>query len=180
MAWMNEDGLYVKFGTEEAHRNAGGEYNAGGNTVSEIEFVIDYTDALSATASILGTADNPGSFGVVIPKGMFIEEIQTIAEEAFTSSGTIGSASLVLGLVAEDRSTTYDPDGFLTSSFAGGAFDAAGEKTTVSVGSTGAGVLIGTVLANDGIIVVANAGHASHPLTAGKLRVRVRGYIPTP
>ncbi len=180
MSWTNNDGLFIKYGAEEVAVARGGEYAEGlaGDVV--YEFSVNYTDALSATAGILGDAGSEtGSFGVMIPKGLRIKEVEVVTHTAFTSSGTIGSASLVMGLIREDRSTTYDVDGFTTTAFVGGVFDAAGETTVVRIGTTGAGAFIGTTLANDGLVVVANAGHASHPFTAGRAIVRVRGYWPT-
>lgn len=179
MSWMNNDGLFVKFGTEEQAVVRGG-LTRGANGSYVYEATINYTDSLSATASILGSASGTetGSFGVMIPKGLRVEAVEVIAESAFTSSGTIGSASLVIGLIREDRSTAYTANGFTTSAFVGSVFDAAGEKTTVGIGTTGAGAFIGTTLANDGLLVVANAGHASHPFTAGKAKVRIIGYFP--
>lgn len=181
MSWMNSDGLYTKFGSEEGHIARGGEVATNGD-MHTFEFVVQYTDALSASAQILGEASGTltGPFGVMIPKGFFVEEVETIAETAFTSSGTIGTSTMVMGLIREDRSTAYTANGLTTTSFAGGSFDAAGEKTVLRVGSTGAGAFIGTALANDGLVVVANSQHASHPYTAGKLVVRVRGYFPAP
>lgn len=176
MSWTNSDGLYVKFGAEEVAVSRGGEYatDVAGDVV--FEFSVNYTDLLSATATILGDlGSETGSFGVRIPKGLFVKEVEVLTAAAFTSSGTIGSATMVMGLIREDRSTTYDVDGFTTTSFVGGVFDAAGETTTVRVGSTGAGAFIGTSLANDGLVVVANSAHASHPLTAGRAIVRVKG-----
>lgn len=171
--WTNNDGLLVKFGTDEAALARGGERtDVLGNHV--IEFVVNYADALSATAAILGAS--AGSYGVLVPKNLFIEEIEFVTETAFTSSGTIGSATLVLGLIRDDRTTTYDVDGFTTTSFVAGVLDAAGEKTVLRVGGTGAGALIGTELANNGYIVVANSAHASHPYTAGSVRVRIVGH----
>lgn len=178
MSWLNADGLYQKFGTEETVVVRGGEYNTGGHPEMVFEFKIAYTDALSATASILGTVTESGSAGVMIPKGMYIEEVEVITEAAFTSSGTIGSSTLVIGLVREDRSTTHDVDAFTSTSFVGGAFDAAGEKTVLRIGSTGVGSAVGTVLAHDGLVIVANSAHASHPFTAGRAIVRVKGYMP--
>ena len=34
------------------------------------------------------------------------------------------------------------------------------------------------ILSEDGVIVVANTAHGSHPYTAGKAIVKVRGYYP--
>lgn len=178
MSWTNSDGLYVKFGTEETAVARGAEYT---NDIGQhvIEFVVDYTDALSATASILGSASGTetGSYGVMVPKNLFIEAVETFVETAFTSSGTIGTSTLVMGLIRDDRSTTYDVDGLTTASWTGGNLDAAGERVYLVVGGTGAGALIGTELANDGLIVVANSQHASHPFTAGSVRVRVIGHF---
>lgn len=175
--WVNGDGLTVKFPGAKGDVVKGGSYanTTDGNHVTE--FVIDYTDLLSATAAILGSADaaTDGGLGVWLPEGAFIEEVETIALAAFTSSGTIGSATLEIGLVkASDRSTALDADALTTTSFVGGAFDAVGEKTVIRVGSTGAGSSIGVALTENGIIAVRNSAHGSHPYTAGKLLVRVK------
>lgn len=178
MSWQNNDGLYVKFGSEEGVSAQGGEYNKSGNQ-HEYEVVVDYSEALSATAAIIDGGSALGPQGVVIPEGLRIEEVEVFTETAFTSSGTIGSSTFVLGLKKRsDRSTELDHDGLLTASFVGGSIDAAGEKTVVRVGSTGAGALIGTTLSEDGVLVIANSAHASHPYTAGKAIVRIRGYYP--
>lgn len=172
MSWLNNDGLYVKFGKEEGASNRGGSISKDDKNV--VEFYIDYTDALSATPTLVGTS--AGAQGVVIPKNVRIEAVETVVITPFTSSGTIGSASLVLGTKrATDRSTEIDHDGFTTSSFVGSSFDAAGERVYLVPGTTGAGALIGAQSSStyNGLVVASNAGHASHPFTAGRLKVRV-------
>lgn len=177
MVWTNSDSLHVRFGQETAQPAQGGEVsNLGGQ--HKFTFVIKYTDLLSATAAIVDGV-TAGALGVKIPKGLYVEEVEVVAETAFTSSGTIGSSTLVMGLIREDRSTTYDVDGFTTTAFVGGVLDAAGEKTVLRIGSTGAGAFIGTALANDGYIVAANSAHATHPYTAGKVKVTITGYYPS-
>lgn len=175
--WQNADGLYIRYGADEADNADGGlKSNIDGN--HEVEFDLAYTDFDSATASLPQDSD---SFGVVIPKGARIEEVETFVSTAFTSSGTIGSSTFVLGLKkASDRSTELDHDGFLTSSATGTALGlaTAGSKTTVKVGGTGAGALIGTTLTENGVICVSNSAHASHPHTAGEIKVRVRYFYP--
>lgn len=178
MSWMNGDNLYVKFGREEGISAQGGEFGALDLGRHVIDFVISYLDAGSATAAVLGSdADTPngtGSRGVIVPANAYIEELELRAETAFTSSGTIGSSTLVIGLnKASDRSTALDVDGFTTTSFVLGVLDAAGEDVMVNIGTTGAGALIGTQLSEAGVIVVANSAHASHPLTAGSARCRL-------
>ncbi len=178
MSWQNSDGLYVKFGPEEGKPALGGETNSL-NSIHTYEFVIDYSEALSATYAIVDGGSALGPQGVVIPEGLRVTEVEVFTQTAFTSSGTIGSSTFSVGLKKRsDRSTELDHDGLLTASFVGSAIDAAGETSVVRVGSTGAGALIGTTLAEDGVIVVANTAHASHPYTAGKAVVKVRGFYP--
>lgn len=180
MTWLNSDGLFVKFAKEEGISARGGSPEVDDSGLHRFIFTVNYTDMLSASTQILGASSgvDAGSLGIMIPKGLRVTEIETFAETAFTSSGTIGSSTLVLGLIREDRTTELDYDGFTTTSVVGSTFDAAGETNVIRVGSTGAGALIGTTLANNGYITVSNSAHASHPYTAGKLIVQVKGYFP--
>lgn len=185
MSWMNADGLHVKFGTEEAAAIRGGEFGTPHLGMHVIDFIIDWKDALSATASILGsvaTVANPltGSAGVLLPEGFIPEVLLIRAVEAFTSSGTIGSSTLVIGgIKASDRSTAYDVDGLTTTSFVLGVLDATSEgpATTneIKVGATGAGDDFGVAYTEAAYVCVANSAHASHPLTAGVAHCRLMG-----
>ena len=184
MSWMNGDGLFVKFGTEEAATSRGGHYATDDQGRHVIEFVIDWKDCLSATAAVLGsvaTVANPltGSFGVLVPEGFVPEFMEAVTAVAWTSSGTIGTADLEIGLKkASDRSTVYDADAFTTTSFVGGVFDAANETTLIKSGATGVGSAFGIALTENAVITVRNSGHASHPYTAGVLRCRLVGRYP--
>lgn len=178
--WTNSDGLVVKFGQSEADPLKGGLLPSA-DGIYKTQFTVDYTDALSATYSVLGSASGTtdGALGIQIPEGARIKAIEVVVQTAFTSSGTIGSATLGLGLKKwSDLSTELDHDGFLTASFVGSALDAVGERSYVTPGSTGAGALIGTTLSEDGVIALANTAHASHPYTAGKAIVTVEWFYP--
>lgn len=181
MSWTNSDGLYVKFGTEEAASQRGAEHGIPDQGRHVIEFTIDWKDCLSATAAILGsvaTVANPqtGSFGVLVPAGFIPEFMETTATTAWTSSGTIGTADLEIGLKkASDRSTALNADAFTTTSFVGSVFDATNENVLVKVGATGAGDQYGIAVTENGLITVRNSGHASHPYTAGVLKCRLVG-----
>jgi hypothetical protein len=177
--WQNADGLSVRFGRDEASLIPGKEIGALDSGRHVIEFVIEYTDAQSATAAILGT-DTDGSWapggtvGIIVPEGAVIEEIELRAQTAFTSSGTIGSSTLVIGTKKlSDRSTELDHDGITTTSFVMGVLDATAETVVVRPGVTGAGDDYGVAFTEPGVIVVANSAHASHPFTAGKARCRL-------
>jgi hypothetical protein len=177
MTWLNSDGLYVKFSKEEADAAQGGEFNSV-DGIHTYSFKLDYSDALSATHAIVnGGASTLGPYGIVLPEGLRLIEVETIVQTAFTSSGVIADGELDLGLVQRDRSTAILVNGLLA------AFDTlninvAGEHNVIRVGSTGAGALLGTTLSQDGIIVAANLQHATVPFTGGVLRVYIRGYFP--
>jgi hypothetical protein len=175
--WLNSDGLYIRYGADEADNAIGGvKNNVDGEY--EIEFELPFSDFDSATASLPHGTD---SFGLVVPKGARIEEVETIVQTAFTSTGTVGSATIVLGLKqASDRSTELDHDGFTTSSFLGSTagIGTVGTKHFVRVGGTGAGALLGTTLSQNGVLVASNSAHATHPLTAGVLKIRLRYFYP--
>lgn len=180
--WNNSDGLTVKMARDESALNKGGSYSTLG-PLQCTEIKIEYTDALSASSQIVGTVAGPssnpvGALGVQIPGGVRIEAIEVIPEVAFTSSGTIGSSTFVLGLVRNDRTTENDYDGFTTSSFVGTALDTKGERTYLVAGGTGAGAFVGAETVYPGYITVANSAHASHPFTAGKAIVRIYWYNP--
>jgi hypothetical protein len=176
--WQNADGLSVRFGRDEAHTVPGKELAEAGSGRHVIEFVIEYTDAGSATATILGADTDSswggGTVGVIVPEGAVVEELEIRVQTAFTSSGTIGSATMVIGTKKlSDRSTELDHDGFTTTSFVAGVLDAMAETTVVRPGVTGAGDDYGVAFTEPGVIVVANSAHASHPYTAGKARCRL-------
>lgn len=183
MTWFNSDGLLVKFGREEGALSRGGEISD--DTWNHcIVFEINWTDVLSATPAVLGsvarsTGEAVGTYGVVVPEGARIVALEVLVKTPFTSSGTIGSSTLVIGTKKDsDLSTELDHDGFTTSSFVAGVLDGAGERTTVIPGVTGAGDDYGTTLAESGVICVSNSAHASHPYTAGKALCRLFYYLP--
>lgn len=174
--WMNSDGLYIRLGVDEGKSSQGGEYAEVADGLWVGELVIPYTDILTATATI---PSSEGGFGFLVPAGLRIEKVITTVETAFTSSGAIGSSTLVVGLKkASDRTTALDHAG-LTSTGATGtnlSLNTVGAITEVT-GSTATtkGGLIGTTLAENGVLVVANSAHATNPFTAGSVRIKVVG-----
>lgn len=163
--WLNPDGLYIKYGPSEATATTGGEYETDGPfRLTEVE-ISDIT-VLTTTAGATILADN-----VMIPKGARIESVQIINKTAVTTGST---SALNVGLVREDRSTELDFDG-LIAALDSAAFNAAGETVTLTPGSTGAGALIGTTLANAGLFV---ADWDTAVFTAGAVYIRVRWYVP--
>lgn len=166
MSWMNGDGLYVTFGAEKAQPSKGGAVSTlGANKL--VEAVISDFTKLGTTAEIIGTEDGGASFGVIIPKGAFIEKVEILMTTAATSAG---SATLDIGLIkSSDRSTAIDDDG-LAAAVALTAIDADGDVVELVQGSTGHGALVGTTLTENGVLCVS---YNTAAFTAGAAKVRV-------
>lgn len=158
MGWYNSDGLYVKYGVEEATTARAGEYLTTGPQ-QLIELVIDPMTGLGSSAAVQER-------NLVIPKNARIEKVELITTTAATSGG---SATLSVGTVDTDYSSNA-ADGGLINASALTTHDAAGETTVLTVGSTGAGTLIGTTLSSNKVIT-AKYGTAAY--TAGAVRVRI-------
>lgn len=165
MAWVNNDGLRVKFGTEEGTSGKGGTLATpanGGVTVHE--WVITAT-SLTTTPTII-------DFDTRIGTGARIERVEVISETACTSGG---SATLDIGFKrASDFSTELDHNG-LVAALALASINVAGEVNLLTPGVTSAGALIGTDLANTGVLV---ASYGTAAFTAGVLKVRVYTSVP--
>lgn len=166
--WTNSDGLFIKFGATEG--TVGGitgigwaaEYSRLADGRHMVEVVLNPMTAIpSSAASGAGIVSDT----VTIPSGARMDEIQVFCDTVATGTG----ATLNLGLVDQDRSTEIDYDGFLAA-LALTSIDAAGERTTVTAGSTSAGALLGTTLTNTGLISV---DYDTAAYTAGKIRIYI-------
>jgi hypothetical protein len=163
MGWTNSDGLYIKFGTEEATAATSGMYNKLDNE-HEAEVVL--------TLTALGTsAARVGSETLVIPSGARITKVTVLNQTAATSGG---SATLNVGLQRLDRSTELDYDGLLVTAPLAD-FNAAGETKEYIIGVTGVGALVGTTTAYPGYIT---ADYDTAAFTAGVVRVKIFYYFP--
>lgn len=157
MGWYNNDGLYVKFGTEEATVANVGNYNVSGPE-NMIELKITDMTALGTSAAIQDA-------GLVVPKNAFIQKVEVIVDTACTGT----NAALNVGLIRTDRSTELDYDGLIAAG-AVATLAAAGNIVEYTQGSTGHGALIGTTLANNGYLT---ADYDTAAFTAGAITIRV-------
>lgn len=161
--WNNNDGLYLKYGTSKATAAAAGDFLAyGSNRIIELK-ISDLT-TLTTTAAILD--DN-----VYVPTNCIIEQVEIISDTAATSGG---SATLSVGLMKDDRSTTIS-DTALISALALTSIDGTGEKTTLTLGSTSAGTKIGTTIGSDRGYITAKYGTAAFTAGAVTIRIYYRG-----
>lgn len=166
MAWMDNTGLYQKYGLEQVVSQVAGEYRYDG-PVRCIEIDLDLT-ALTTTA---GTVI-PGTDSVNFPAGFVVDRIEVFTETVATSGG---AATLNLGLTRLDRTTEIDWDGLLVG-VALTAMDTAGETVVYSKGVSGAGALVGTTVGSNPGYLVANAGTAV--FTAGRAKIRIFYHKP--
>ena len=160
--WLNSDGLYIRLGRDEGVSTTAGTYPTmvAGQHVTELR--IPAMTALGTSPAIMANS-------TIIPAGATIARVEVVAETACTSGG---SAALNVGLIRLDRSTELDYDG-LVAALALTALDANGETTSLVEGSTSHGALIGTKLANAGLLT---ADYDTAAYTAGEVVVRVYWY----
>lgn len=151
----------------EAEITRAGELSSEQGDFRIWEVIIDLVNTTTGSAILEDTQD------VVFPSGLFIDDVTVFAEVAATSGG---SATLNIGLIRQDRSTTYDASAFLAAAPLAD-YNAVGKQKQYAIGVTGVGTKTGTVLANSGVLV---ADWDTAAFTAGRIRVLIRGHIPRP
>lgn len=157
MGWLNNDGLYVKFGTEEGNVGILGEYRTNA-AQRQTEIILDLT-TLASTDTIL-------DFTTFLPKDAFIEKVDIETKVSATSGG---SATLSVGLYKSDTTTAISATG-LVSALALATIGNAGTLTTLTLGSTGAGAKIGST---PGFPAYFSAKYGTAAFTAGVVAIRV-------
>lgn len=160
MAWMDNAGLYQKYGLEQTVPMAGGEYRTVAE-LREIEVKIDLTK-LTSTATIITGGDD-----IFFPTGFMIEQIELVVETAATSGG---APTLDIGLMRTDRTTELDWDGLIAAEVLA-TLTPAGKKVVYNQGTSKAGALVGATTANIGQIT-ARANTAT--FTAGVVTIRIK------
>jgi hypothetical protein len=163
--WHNADGLFLTFGTDKATANTAGEYRSLGK-LREVEVKIDLT--------ALTEAEVVQSDTTFIPAGARIEEVEIVTHTA-AATGT----AIDVGLVRTDRTTAIDADGLIQAEVTAD-MSTTGEKNVfrqeAGVGASLGGALIGTTLANVGLITASRT--TATAFTAGLVHVCVRYYMP--
>jgi hypothetical protein len=163
--WLNNDSLFLKFGTNKADVETAGTYKSYGPTVTH-EIYIDLTKLTSSAVIQSDTFRLPGG------ANWFIEEVVVDVE---TNAASSGSGTVSVGLIQGDRSTGAVDNAFVN------ALDLhasnAGTKFTLTLGSTGAGTLIGShpSLASDSYYITAKEGTAVYQTGVIRVRIMARG-----
>lgn len=150
--WTNADGLYIKFGVDEATQHKAGEY---ANDVAGLHVVEVEVNAADLAAVASQTIFSDTSY---LPSNAFIESATFKVETAFAGA----TATLDFGLVRKNRTTEIDYDGI----------DAAIAVAALTAGATinCDGALIGTRLSQ---AAIPTARNNTADLTAGKGYLRI-------
>lgn len=160
-SYMDNAGLYQKYGVDQATPKVGGEYKNFGQ-LREIE--------LKLTLASLTQAETIVDDTVFFPAGMIIQEV-IVETTAVAATGV----AIDLGMIRTDRTTEIDYDGILAA-FPLASMDSAGEQTTLTKGSTFAGALIGATTTNVGHITC--SATTSAVFTTGIVVIKIRYYKP--
>lgn len=159
--WMNNDGLYLQYGTSKAVPTTAGDFLSLGEW-RDIEFTLTLA-SLSATPLIIANT-------TFLPSGVFIESVQTKIEVVGA-----GASTLSIGTMRSDRTTSISNVNLINVA-ALTTLDLAGEEVTYTALATpaGGGALIGTTTSfPDGFAYITATGTAT-PFTTGVVKVRIR------
>ena len=170
--WNNADNLYLKYGPDKALPKRAGEARMVGD-IHEVTCKITLTD-LTETETVMDDT-------AVIPKGARIQEVELLTQTLATL-GTAIDVGLARRVTAGATTLTeIDYDGLLAAAPIA-VINAAGERTiytavtTVPASATGTGALIGTTLANNGLISASRTD--STAFGAGVVIIKIRYFMP--
>ena len=169
--WMNNDGLYVQYGTSKAVPTTAGDYLSYGET-REIEFTLTLANTAAGATSIIGNT-------TFVPSGVFIETVELDVEVA-----AAGGTSISIGTMRADR-TTVGTGGTSNVSFANAVLTAsltpAGTKQIYNIPTAAAGgTALGTTTSfTDGFayLTLTNAGTYTNGVIKGRIKYRGIGTI---
>lgn len=165
--WTNNDGLNVLFHKSQGQVIRGGSYREAGSGRHCTEVIIDLADLPTAASG----DEQIQSETLIIPSGVYIEQVDVFVEEEPTTSG---SPNLDLGLVKLTR-LEYDFNGLLAAADAFETGTDVGTTHTYLKGTTEAGALVGAVTAFAGYV---SASADTADWTDGTLRVRIYYHVP--
>lgn len=162
--WVNNDGLAIYLGDDEAALGNGGEYKT-----FDLMRVVDVEIDL-ATLTQAETIQSR----VVFPKGKVLGKVEVIADVA-AATGT----AIDVGFVRTNAAATeVDYDGILAA-FPLASMNAEGEITVLTDGSSGAGALVGVVASADYPMYITASRTDATAFTAGRIRLRLHWYKKT-
>lgn len=160
--WMNNDGLFVQFGTSKAVPTTMGDFLSYGEW-RDIEFTADLTTGqplATAGTYIMGNT-------TMLPTGVFIESVNYSVETAGA-----GGTSISVGTMRADRTTSISNTN-LSAAIATASLTA-GANVTVFTG----GIVGTTTSFTDGFAYITATTIGTYTAGKVKFRIRYRGLPP--
>jgi hypothetical protein len=166
--WLNQDGLYLKFGTTKVVPDIGGEFKTYGD-LRTIELDLDLS-----TLGVAGT-NTIISDQVFVPVGARIEQVELVTHIAVAGAGTLD-----VGVINTDRTTIPAAPGAGATAFVAAATQAAlavaGTKIILTTGVATAGTFVGKTVATTGYITARSNAVAM----TGNVHIRIKYYTSVP
>jgi hypothetical protein len=156
-SWLDNAGLYQKYGVDQTTSGTGGEYRTNGKE-REIEFTLNLVN-LTETETVVD--DN-----IFFPTGVKITEVEILVETA----GATGAA-IDVGFQRTDRATEIDYDGLLVAATTGLTI---GSKTVYRKGTAQAGAMVGSGVATTNVGHITASRTTATAFTAGLYKITVR------
>ena len=166
--WLNSDGLYIKYGANEAATGVVGEYGEQAAGVRVLEIRIPALTALTNTDAIL---DQNAYLG----KNARIEWVEVLNIGTVTATSG-GAATLSVGLMRTDQTTSLSSTAVLNAAPLTD-WATVGTLKRYTVGVTGAGGFIG-VPASATNVTYFTAKWGTAAFTAGSISIRIGFSIP--
>ncbi len=157
-AWLDNGGLYQKYGVDQTTSGTGGEYRNNGKE-REIEFTLNLV-TLTETETVVD--DN-----IFFPTGVKITEIEIFVETAAATGVAID-----VGFQRTDRATEIDYDGLLAAFVT--ATMTVGSKTVLRKGGTQAGAMVGSGVATTNVGHITASRTTATAFTTGLIKITVR------
>ena len=156
--WLDNAGLYQKYGVDQTVTSNGGEYRNSGKE-REIEFSLNL---VTLTETETPVADN-----IFFPAGVKITEVEIFVETA-AATGT----AIDVGLQRTDRATEIDYDGILAAFVT--ATMTVGNKVVLRKGGTQAGAMVGSGVATTNVGHITASRTTATAFTTGLVKITVR------
>lgn len=156
--WLDNAGLYQKYGVDQTTSGTGGEYRTNGKE-REIEFTLNLVTLTEAETVV---DDN-----IFFPVGVKITEVEIFVETA----GATGVA-IDVGFQRTDRTTEIDYDGLLAAWVV--ATMTVGNKVVLRKGGTQAGAMVGSGVATTNVGHITASRTTATAFTTGLIKITVR------
>lgn len=157
-AWLDNGGLYQKYGIDQTIAKKGGEYRTNGKE-REIEFYLNLAE-LTETETVID--DN-----LFMPAGVKITEVEILVETAAATGVAID-----VGFIRTDRTTEIDYDGVLAAFVT--ATMTIGNKVVLRKGGTQAGAMVGSGVATANVGHITASRTTATAFTAGLVKITIR------